>query len=189
MFRQTWIGALRGGLGFLGGALLLLAYLYMSSKSNPAGEGSLCGSLLAIFASGAVGGAVLAWGTDEPVVTLRIAAGFGAGAVVTMFMLMFVFLSLQGGGRPDITWGAVGSGIAFAAGGGVGGFLVGPRYALWGALAFGVPGAMMGGSIFFLQGVTTSTWLINCIGISSVVGLPTIGGAVFGAIVGAYGEG
>jgi hypothetical protein len=94
---------------------------------------------------------------------------------------------LQGGGKPDYSWGATGFGIGFALGGGLGGLSIRRELSVIGGLAFGITGALWGLIVFWLEGQTIGRPLSSILayfGIVMFIFPYLLGGALFGAAVG-----
>ncbi len=184
--------SLRGGAGFgVGGLLVLFAEWFYFSRPYEA-DIPFHVLIIAYFLSGACGAAVLLWELGS---VIRAAVGFGFGFVVTSFAVFFTMLSLQAAARPEYGWGATGCGVGFALGGFIGGLSIRGKLAIAGALSFGIAGALWGPLMFWQawpRGEPQSASLIDYIGILIFLFPYLIGGALFGAVVGAmiqnYGE-
>lgn len=91
------------------------------------------------FIAGALGAAILLFGRRN---WLNGALAFGAAAIPAALILTFTLISLQGGGRPDYAWIAVGCATGFALFGLIGGAGLAARLAIAGAVDFGLAGAV-----------------------------------------------
>ena len=162
---------------------------FRKKAPDPHGTGGL-GGLLALLAAPVIGAAV-AGALLSPSVerATRAALGFGGAAVPATFIVLFTFISLQGGGTPEYAWGATGCGIAFAILGGVGGLCLRPKLAVPGALILGLAGALWGWTVFRMAGPAASdAGSQTPAHTAALLLLPlALGGALFGAVVGAFG--
>jgi hypothetical protein len=132
--------------------------------------------LLAVFTCGALGAGITSHGLPN---SMRAVIGFGIGFVLSAFIVVFVHISLQGGGPPDYTWGAIGCGLGLGIGGAIGGFCLRPLLGLAGAISFGLAGIIWGPLSFAM--VSDTNALIG----GAVILLPfVLGGTLFGSAVG-----
>jgi hypothetical protein len=143
-------------------------------------------ALVVPFIAGAVGAIVLTLGSDKVV---RGAAGFGCASIPAAFIILFTMLSLQGGGKPDYVWGAIGCGVGFGLVGAIGGLAIKPVLFLPGALSFGLAGAIWGGLGFWMEygGPIAEGTLGKLLSLLVLVAPFMLGGGLFGAAVGVLG--
>jgi hypothetical protein len=176
--------ALRGAVGFGCGSLFIILMEWLFFSRMPQHILPAYYIFLAFFLCGATGAIILLWQIEG---AYRAAIGFGFGFVISSFLIMFTMLSLQGSANPEYAWGATGCGIGFALAGGLGGMLLGGRFALAGAFSFGVAGAAWGLLLFFhfwqRKGAVLLS-LTDYIGILVILFPYVIGGALFGAFMG-----
>lgn len=153
---------LRGAIGFgLGLCMMAAAIEY--------GATSWLLNLGAPFFGGMIGAALfMSAGRFEA----RALVGFGCSFVLMWFAVLFTHVSIQGGGRPDLGWGAMGCAVGFAVGGGLGALTIRPGLFLPGAMAFGLAGALGGAVSFHLIdiGVTRGGMMPAMGGAGSVAG-------------------
>ena len=156
------------------------AQVLTSRPSSSPGGGLLRMIALPVICA-IIGAAVLTAGTEH---TIGAIIGFCIGSALATFMALFTMVSLQGGGKPDYAWGAIGMGISAALTGFAGGFGIRPAMAIPGAIAFAI-GGTIGGIVTF--------WLASGPQISVPAGallLPSfmISGLLFGAVFGLMSE-
>lgn len=189
MTRNLMASTARGAAGFGAGGAVGYALTYVSlGRGGSAGPGALALPLLVagLFLSGAIGAVALTWGGCERRDVVRAALGFGGGFVLAGFGALFVSISMQGGGRPEVGWGTVGFGIAFGLGGAIGALLLSPRLALYGAGAFGFAGAW-GGWLLFTNAARKGPF-VGAIAVVAIMAPYVLGGALFGAAAGLAAE-
>jgi hypothetical protein len=192
--------ALRGAVGFGVGPILTIALLILeSSIANARADKTapvfmFYAIIASVALSGALGAAALTWKAADAATMIRGAIGFAGGFLVMSFGQMFTLISIQGGGRPEYGWGAIGFGVSFAIGAGIGTLFLRPSLAPVGALAFGIPGAASGALLFKGLGVLL---VYNPDGAKAIAAIVTVvgfllpyvvGGAVLGAALGFAGR-
>jgi hypothetical protein len=169
------------------GAIVEMRWFRRKGPGAGGSTGTSLGGIVAlVFLSGAIAAVVLTVGTGK---TVAAAIGFGCGAVPASFVVLFVMISLQGGGQPDYVWGALGCGFGFAVMGAVGGFAIRPVLFLAGAVSFGIAGAVWGGVVFWMtahEGSGVSS-LGTLAGVAGFVVPVILGGGVFGLVLGLFG--
>lgn len=183
---------LRGAVGFFIGALVAgLGVLIEFKGPWPANQGAPAWAfwlmLLGFSLSGAIGAGVLTWGVTDRATTVRAAIGFAIGFFLAPFMLFFTMMSLQGGGRPDVVWGAIGFGIAYGIAGAIGAAFLSLRYIPAGLASFGATGAASGYLFFLIAGLTKGappSTLATLASLTSLLIPFLLGGALFGAAIG-----
>ncbi len=166
-------------LGNEDGTITTLRWFRKSAPADPPPGGTLWMFGVPFLCAG-IGAGVLTWGKPHAV---RAIIGFGLGAIPAAFVVLFTLISLQGGGRPDYLWGALGCGIGFALAGGIGGLSIRPALLLPGLFCFGLAGAAWGPLAFWC--VTHGSGAGSPGGVAAALGLIlipfSIGGGLFGA--------
>lgn len=147
--------ALLGAATFGGGGLIAAAanvILFLGSDSRAGPPAFLFPlSLLGTFPGGAIGwGAFVVLSGGRARDAIPGAAGFGVGFVLSFFIVMFVHISLQGGGQPEYGYAAVGCGVGYGIAGAIGGAFSGRALFLRAMAAFGIAGAIGGPLSFFM---------------------------------------
>jgi len=130
------------------------------------------------FVLGALAGIGISYGSGSEA---RSATAFGCGFVIAIAMVMFSLISIQGGGRPDFTWGAIAGGIGLGIAGAMGGASIRLVFLIPGAIAFGVGGAI-GGFLSF-KAIDLNYGLESLVVAWGLAG--TIAGGLFGAAIAA----